>query len=102
MWVKPAQSDTTQYVMPSPFASAEAFLQSVRALANALEAEGYAEAAAEIRAGLSCMNGLTDGWAQLGKALDSVKTRHGSQLPDAQQATLDALAAAVWEEVYRP
>jgi len=88
--------------MNHPFASAEAFFQSVRAFANELEAEGHTEAAAEIRAGLSCVNGLTDGWAQFGEALDGVQAQYGGHLTEEQQAVLDALAAAVWDVVHRP
>jgi hypothetical protein len=82
-------------------ASAEAFFRSVRAFANDLEAEGHTEAAAAIKAGLSRVNGLTDGWSQFGEALDGVRARHGSHLTEEQQAKLDALAAAVWDVVHR-
>lgn len=88
-------------MMKPLFASAEAFFRSVRAFANDLEAEGHTEAAAAIRTGLSRVNGLTDGWAQFGEALDDTKVRHGSHLTEAQQAKLDALAAAVWDVVHR-
>jgi len=54
----------------APFRSNEEFFQAVADLMAKLEAGGHVQAAAELREGLGCLNGLTDGWALF---LDSIQ-----------------------------
>ena len=51
------------------FATLEEFFNSVRGLIANLEMRGETGAASELRSGLSCLNGLTDGYALFREAI---------------------------------
>ena len=90
-----------QRAMSNAFASNDEFFRAVRRFADRLDAEGHASAAAEVKGGFSCLNGLTDGWALFGESLEDVRANHGSKLAAEQQAKLDELISAVWDVVHR-
>jgi hypothetical protein len=52
------------------FTSNEEFFSAFRDLVERIEKQGNVDAARELRAGFSCLNGLTDGWAMLMEAMD--------------------------------
>ncbi len=81
--------------------SSEAFFDSVRTLIAQLDQAELAQAAAELRSGFGCLNGLTDGWALFMESLEKVLDEHGSQLTTEHRAALQALLAQVRRTVYR-
>jgi hypothetical protein len=83
------------------FGSSEEFFQAVRDLAAELESQGSHSAACELATGLSCLNGLTDGWASLLESLERVQSEHSSALTPPQADALAALVLAAHRAVYR-
>lgn len=83
------------------YPSSEAFFASVRALIAQLEQAGLAQAAADLRNGFGCLNGLTDGWALFMESLEKVLAEHGQQLTATHRAELQAMLAQVRKTVFR-
>ncbi len=86
--------------MPA-FRSNEEFFHAVEDLAAKLEAGGHVDAAAELRSGLRCLNGLTDGSALFLEAIERVHTTHAKRFTSDEQQALSAIQAAVHRAVYR-
>ena len=84
-----------------PFQSNEEFFQAVRDLVARLEVKGQHEAAAELRRGLGCLNGLTDGWALLLESIESVGGRASGRLDPAEKRELERIRDAAHRAVYR-
>jgi len=53
--------------------STDEFFEAVAQLTAELEMHGHADAAAELRSGFGCLNGLTDGWALFLESIDKVQ-----------------------------
>jgi hypothetical protein len=83
------------------FDSNEEFFQAVRDLAAELESQGSHSAAGELAAGLSYLNGLTDGWALLLESLEGVQRDYSSLLTVQQADALAAMVRAAHKAVYR-
>jgi hypothetical protein len=83
------------------WASNDAFFRAVDEFSGRLGAEGHREAAAEIKASLLHLNGLTDGWAICGESLEATRERFGSVLASRQKFELDALIAAARDAAFR-
>jgi hypothetical protein len=83
------------------YESNEEFFQAVRDLATGLELQGLGSAGSELRSGLACLNGLTDGWALLLESLERVKSDYGSELDPSQRQRLDEMVRSVRKLVYR-
>jgi|PlaIllAssembly_1097288.scaffolds.fasta_scaffold948155_2 hypothetical protein len=84
------------------YRSTDELFTAARSLFERLEADGHAEAAAELRGGYSCLNGLTDGWAMFLESIDKVrKTRARSFQADDRRA-LRKIRWTVWRAVYWP
>jgi hypothetical protein len=83
------------------FRSHEELFQAVAKLLAELEGAGRADAVAELRSGLACLNGLTDGWALFLESIDKVQAGHAKALADTQRRALAAIRAAVYSAVYR-
>lgn len=62
------------------FHSNEELFQAVTELAARFEAAGRAPAAAGLREGMACLNGLTDGWAMFLEAIEVVWSSDFAQL----------------------
>lgn len=86
--------------MPA-FRSNEEFFHAVEDLTAKLEARRHVDAAAELRGGLGCLNGLTDGWALFLEAIERVQTIHANRLTGEERKALAAIQAAVHGAVYR-
>jgi hypothetical protein len=84
-----------------PFASLDAFFEAVRALAADLDASGLPDAAAEVRQGFACLNGLTDGWALFLEALDRTGARGREQFTREERARLREVRAVAFRMTYR-
>ena len=86
--------------MSRSFASSEELLAAVADLMTWLEASGHPQAAAELREGYRCLNGLTDGWALVLESIEKVETTHAPRWPRDEQETLKLIRKAVHKAVY--
>ena len=83
------------------FRSNEEFFHAVTGLLTKLEVGGHGQAAAELRAGLGCLNGLTDGWALFLESIERVQATHSERFARDEQTALETIRAAVHTAVYR-
>ncbi len=83
------------------FRSNDEFFHAVEDLTAKLEAGGHVDAAAELRGGLRCLNGLTDGAALFLEAIERVQTTHAKRFTQDERKALAAVRAAVHRAVYR-
>jgi hypothetical protein len=83
------------------FRSNEEFFQAVNDLIAALQAGGHHQAAAELRDGFGCLNGLTDGSALFLEAIEKVQASESRKLDRDTQKALKTIRAAVRAAVYR-
>jgi len=74
-----------------PFASPDEYFDEVRTLVADLAHSGHAAAAADLREGFGCLNGLTDGWALFLEAVEAVAGRYGPDLSGEQRRRLDGV-----------
>ena len=81
------------------FQSNDEFFAAVRALAAELETVGDQAGADDLKAGLQCLNGLTDGWALVLESLQRVHSR--PNLSPEHLAQLEAMETSVRQIVYR-
>ena len=76
-------------------------------LLTRLDAGGHAEAAAELRRGFSCLNGLTDGWALFLESIEKVEAEHAARFAGERAARARGGAAGgsprgVWTALNEP
>jgi hypothetical protein len=83
------------------FRSYEELFQTVRDLIAALEAGGQAQAAATLRDGFRCLNGLTDGWALFLESIEKVRITEAKGLAREHRKALEAVRDAAHAAVYR-
>jgi hypothetical protein len=83
------------------FASSEELFDAVRSLIRRMEDCGRTGAAAELRAGFGCLDGLTDGWAVFMESIEKVLAAHRTVLPPDQCAELKTILKAVKKIVFR-
>jgi hypothetical protein len=83
------------------YASNKEFFGDVAHLATRLEEGGLTEVATEMRTGLQCINGLTDGWGELMERLESVIARFGAKIPSDQLAELKGMFDTTQKLVFR-
>ncbi|OFV81008.1 MAG: hypothetical protein A2Y78_00495 [Acidobacteria bacterium RBG_13_68_16] len=83
------------------FRSNEEFFQAVRDLIATLEAGGHPQAAATLRDGFGCLNGLTDGWALFLQSIENVQATESKRFSPGHQKALEAIRAAAHAAVYR-
>jgi hypothetical protein len=83
------------------FQSSEELFQAVRELVDRLEREGRTEAAAELRQGFGCLNGLTDGWALFLESIERVQAGMADQLERDERDVLGAIGRAAHRAVYQ-
>jgi hypothetical protein len=84
-----------------PFRSHDELFEAAGDLFAALERAGHHEAAAELRDGFGCLNGLTDGWALFLKSILRVQTQASGQFAPEHRQGLERLRAAAHAAVYR-
>ena len=83
------------------FGSNDEFFQDVRALVTRPESKGHQEAAAKLREGFGCLNGLTDGWALFLESIEGVRATASKRFDREDQRALEAIRAAAHVAVYR-
>jgi hypothetical protein len=83
------------------FRSSEELFQAVDALIARLEGAGHQQAAGEMRDGLRCLNGLTDGSALFLDAIEKVQAAEAKRFAREDQQALETIRARVHVAVYR-
>jgi hypothetical protein len=77
------------------------YFDELMSLAARMERSGHLAAATEVRHGLSCLNGLTDGWALLMDSLELTLRDNGNNLATDQMEDLRNAFEAARKAVYR-
>ena len=83
------------------FRSSEEFFRAVEALIARLEGAGHQEAASELKDGLRCLNGLTDGSALFLDSIENVRATKSERFTREDQQALETIRARVHVAVYR-
>jgi len=83
------------------FRSSEDLFQAARDLIAELEAGGHPQAAATLRDGFRCLNGLTDGWALFLESIEKVRAAEAKNLAQEHRKALEAIRSAAHVAVYR-
>ena len=90
----------TQTRKPS-FRSTVECLDAARELMTRLERRSHGEAAAALRSGFACLNGLTDGWALFLASIEKVQAVSADRLDPEDRRALEALQEAAQAAVHR-
>jgi hypothetical protein len=85
-----------------PFQSNEEFFRAATDLMARLERDGHPRAAAELRKGFGCLNGLTDGAALFLDSIAQVQATKAAQFTRDDQKALETLRAVMHRAVYFP
>lgn len=83
------------------YGSAEALFDAARDLFGRLEAGGHSQAAAELREGFACLNGLTDGGARFLAAIRRVESGPARAFAPEDRKALERIRKAVDAAVHR-
>ena len=83
------------------WASPDAFFQEVTNLLARLEARGHREAAQDLRQGLACLNGLTDGWWLFLDAINRVRKAQAKAFDAEDRRVLKTIHRTVHRTVFR-
>ena len=83
------------------YSSNAEYFAAILSLVQQMERNGCTDAASDIRGGFKCLNGLTDGWAELMESLERTIARHGKELPSDQAEELQSAFEAAKRCVYR-
>ena len=83
------------------YASNQEYFDELLMLASRIEQSGNPNAAVAIRYGVTCSNGLTDGWAMLMESLEKALAMYGKSLPLDQATDLESAFEAARKAVYR-
>ncbi len=67
----------------------------MRDLIAKLKAAGHPQAAAELRRGFGCLNGLTDGWGLFLESIEKVQATHSAEFGREEREALEAIRGAV-------
>lgn len=86
--------------MPSLISSEDPF-NALVGLIESLRNGGHGDAADKLQCGYQCLNGLTDGWALLLEAIETVRAYYAKQLAPDLRSRLDAIATVVHQQVCR-
>jgi len=85
-----------------PFHSNDEFFEAVTGFVARLEGRGHLEAAADLRKGFGCLNGLTDGSALFLDAIAQVQAAHAERFTPDDQKTLETIRTVMHRAVYSP
>ena len=85
----------------SSYRSSQDVVRAVQALAASLESQGHSQAADELKSGVRCLNGLTDGWALLLTSIEKVQRMTGDTVPHAEGLALASLQNEVRSVITR-
>jgi hypothetical protein len=100
--LRPLRIITWQVTGKYPFRSNEEFLRAVMDLVASLEGRGHPRAAAELREGFRCLNGLTDGAALFLDSIAKVQATQAERFARDDQKTLETIRVVVLRAVHWP
>ena len=83
------------------FKSNEEFFVALRDLIDRIEKQGNIAASKELRSGLSCLNGLTDGWALLMESMERTIAANQGTIGAREMLELRDMLKVVSKVVYR-
>ncbi|KZY34366.1 hypothetical protein A3740_17530 [Oleiphilus sp. HI0068] len=83
------------------FQSNTDLFDAIEGLQASLVSTGNEHASNQIADGLSSLNGLTDGWAQLLESINNARCEFGSALTEEQTNQINKIQSAVHKIVYR-
>lgn len=83
------------------FKSNEEFFVALRDLIGRIEKQGNIAASKELRSGFSCLNGLTDGWAQLMESMERTMAANQGTIEATEMLDLSDMLKVVSKVVYR-
>lgn len=87
--------------MAVQFHNNQEFFDFVHRLARDLEQDGNVAASAALADGISCINGLTDGWADFLEAVEKVQRNWSGSLSESDAERLERVREAAQLAVYR-
>ena len=76
-------------------------LEAIKEFQKSLDVSGNTEASVLVLEGMSCLNGLTDGWAQLLESLSLANNKYASSFTQQQSTLLKQIHGTVYKLVYR-
>ena len=83
------------------YKSNDELFQAFSDLINRVEKQGNIAAARQLREGLSCLNGLTDGWALLMDSIDRTISENQGNIQKSDMSELKDMLKVVRKAVYR-
>ena len=83
------------------FQSNNDLFQAIEELQASLASSGNEQVSNQIADGMSSLNGLTDGWAQLLESISFVKREFGSVLSEVQNKEINRIESTVIKMVFR-
>ena len=83
------------------YKSNDKFFQALRNLIHRVEQQGNIGAAQQLREGLSCLNGLTDGWALLMESIGKTISENKGKIEANDMSELKDMLKVVRKVVYR-
>ena len=87
--------------MTTIFHSQQDFFQAMDVLIARLEADGHQQAAAQLRDGFRCLNGLTDGLDLFLESIEGVQATLAGRFDPNDRWMLEAIRVAVHAAIYR-
>ena len=85
--------------MSGTYKNNQEYFEAVEAFCIELSKSNQKSASECIHEGLSCVNGLTDGWWQFLNSLEKVKVNHSQSFTLEQTTIFDSLVAAAQDAV---
>lgn len=83
------------------FQSNKDLFEAIEELQKSLTSSGSEEAGELIAEGMSCLNGLTDGWALLLESLNTAASKYSSSFSKQQITELNKIQSAVHKVLHR-
>ena len=83
------------------YQSADDFFRAFHDLVERIEHFGKPEVAQKLQYGFSCLNGLTDGWAQLMESMEQTLAQHRNELRKKDTDELEKMLQLVKTAVFR-
>ena len=87
--------------MKKEYSSNKEYFEDIEDFQKELLECGNNHAAKEIQEGLSCINGLTDGWAVFMESLEKISTEYAAKFSEKQKEELANFLAIAKKAVYR-
>ena len=87
--------------MNQKYQSNDEFYRDFDAFVQRLDFNGHHKASEKLRHGISCLNGLTDGWALLMESVEETLHQYGNDLSEIEKQKLKNILVTVRQVVFR-